>query len=411
MASKKPWQECPPRGSAVDHPDVLRMAQGRDPGTRPRVVALEGRRAVHYSRPRLYLDRDAWELLRAPDDVLVQRVRPRGEEAFSVALTLTELEAVFGSVRGTRSWDDQRCYHFPKLPPAAASYRVGSPLREAVAPKAPMPARAPSTSPTASARVRRRRPPTTSTAGDTPHEWAEAWARRLGGRAESAGYLASVEDWRNTWRPERVRVLLIAESHVAEEPGDSHVQVRVPGRAGGALPRSFCRLVYCLGYGESELCKPRPRRNPGTWQFWDIFGAIAGGPAPLQPRKSSSTLGARLAWKLDVLRWLQRHGVWLVDACVAGVYRPGGSRAVSGVDYDRMVRESFERFVWPGVSAESPEVVGIIGAGVQRALAHHEATRGAITVVQPQGDRGSGRHARELAELAAEARRAVPPRP
>jgi hypothetical protein len=43
---------------------------------------------------------------------------------------------------------------------------------------------------------------------------------------ETARYLEAVAAWRAAWRPKRVRVLLVAESHVAEMPGDSTVVVR-----------------------------------------------------------------------------------------------------------------------------------------------------------------------------------------
>jgi hypothetical protein len=133
----------------------------------------------------------------------------------------------------------------------------------------------------------------------------------------------------------------------------------------------------------------------------------------MQPRRrSSSPRYERLHWKLDVLSWLQRHGVWLVDACIAGVCRPGEKRAASGRDYNKMVRESFERFVWPSVSNEPLQQVWVIGRGVSQALVGHEGLRGSRTIIQPQGDRAEpGRHRRELDEMVASLRRLVPPRP
>jgi hypothetical protein len=52
------------------------------------------------------------------------RLRPTDGVAYSLAFTASELAAVFGEVRSTRSWDRARCYHFPKAPPAIASFRV-----------------------------------------------------------------------------------------------------------------------------------------------------------------------------------------------------------------------------------------------------------------------------------------------
>lgn len=245
--------------------------------------------------------------------------------------------------------------------------------------------------------------------GLAEHAWARLWAARLGACAESDTYLASVAAWRNAWRPEQVRALLVAESHVAEAPGDVGVSVGLLGWMPRNFPTSYCRLIYCLGYGESELCTPSPGRNRGTPQFWDIFGAIAGGYQLDQPRKSASTTYERLQWKIEVLSWLQRHGVWLVDACIAGVYRPGGERAASGAVYTKMVRESFNRFVWPSISNEPIQQVWVIGSGVSRALADHEVLRSARTIIQPQGDRKTpGRHRKELGEMVTSLRQLVP---
>ena len=398
----KAWQSRPPRGEAVDLPRVHALAAGPDPGVNPRIYREDGRAYVHYRRPRLYLDRSAWDALPSPKDVLVQRIAPRDAPAFTIALTRDELERTFGEVRETRSWETVRCYHFPTLPPAVMSFRVTASERAASGPRALPPATRsqPTSAPTA---------PVRSRDDGTIEGWAAGWAARTGGVAESPAYLASVAAWRDAWRPKHVRVLLVAESHVREAAGDGRVSVRVPGEP--QLPPSFCRLVHCLGYGESELCRPPPDGNAGTRQYWDLFGALAGGSTPQQPRKGTSDLDTRLRWKLDVLRWLRDHGVWLVDACVAGVYLPGGDRAVTGRAYDTMVRESFERFVWPSVAAEPVEQVWIIGAAVRVALQGHPALRSARTIVQPQGDRGSpGRHARELAGMVAAVRPLVPGR-
>ena len=112
-------------------------------------------------------------------------------------------------------------------------------------------------------------------------DWLREWFKTLGA-AESSEYLARIGQWRDAWRPQRVRALLVAESHVAEHPGDRDVHVVLPpGVASSAqMPGGFCRLVYCLGYGESAICDPPPVKNPGTWLFWDLFGAIAGHLGP-----------------------------------------------------------------------------------------------------------------------------------
>ena len=106
-------------------------------------------------------------------------------------------------------------------------------------------------------------------------EWAATWYERLGARPESPDYLHAVAAWRTTWRPERVRVVLLAESHVGEHPGDSRIGVTSLYWVGRSLPDRYVRLIYCLGYGESSICSRPPESNGGTPQFWNIFGQVA----------------------------------------------------------------------------------------------------------------------------------------
>jgi hypothetical protein len=238
-------------------------------------------------------------------------------------------------------------------------------------------------------------------------EWAEATVQAVGGTPESPRYLATVAAWREAWRPPRVRTLLVAESHVQELPGDADARVvSVPGfpRVGHPLPRHYCRLVYCLGYGESTLCDPAPNRNTGTWQYWDILGQVARGIGCTQPRKASRDTGGRLSWKLDTLRALQAAGVWLVDASIIALYSPGGRRLFAGGRYERTLRESWSRFVWPSVAPEPLEQIWVIGRGVGSALKDMPELRGARVISQPR-DRNVVRYKTELATLVREVRR------
>ncbi len=125
MGRRRPYNDTPPRGSVVDDPEILALADGPDPGTRPRRRALGRNVVVTYSATRVNLKRDAWEML-APGDVLVVRIRPQGEPHWTIAMTLDELEHSFGEIKQTASWDDPRRYHFPNVPQAALSYVVGS---------------------------------------------------------------------------------------------------------------------------------------------------------------------------------------------------------------------------------------------------------------------------------------------
>jgi hypothetical protein len=90
--------------------------------TAKRVV--DGLTIVTYSRPRVYLDRDAWEAL-PRDGVLLMHVRPTGGIRFALAFSSQELERTFGEVRDSKSWREQRCYHFPNDPLAVRAFLIG----------------------------------------------------------------------------------------------------------------------------------------------------------------------------------------------------------------------------------------------------------------------------------------------
>ena len=226
-------------------------------------------------------------------------------------------------------------------------------------------------------------------------EWATWWYRRLGARPEGAAYLAGVAAWRKAWQPKRVRAVLLAESHVAQRDGDLRSRVRTDWTGIRGLPSQYVRLVYCLGYGESGICSPPPQGNGGTWQYWNIFGQIARGEN--QPPKSASSLSSRLRWKLAVLTELQGRGIWLQDASALGLYL-GSGRRVDPTGQVQLIRDSYQRWVWPSVEADNPEKVWVIGSGVAGALAGLPGVERTRVITQPQ-DREPGRHLAGLARM------------
>lgn len=193
-----------------------------------------------------------------------------------------------------------------------------------------------------------------------------------------------------------IRFLLVAESHVAERLHDLKAVVQVP--TSDTLPRGFCRLVYCLGYGEDRICHPAPIGNSGTWQYWDILGQTAGGLGNIQPRKSTSTLRNRLLWKMETLRSLQRIGVWLVDASAIALSGSGGHRLYKGKTYRQIVRDSWIQFVWPELQHEPIEEIWVIGLGVARALRGIPRIDPKRVISQPQ-DHDIGRYSSGLLKL------------
>jgi hypothetical protein len=91
-------------------------------------------------------------------------------------------------------------------------------------------------------------------------------------RTECLDVVKQVERLRSTWRPERVRVVLLAESHVWTSYKEAQSRVTQPNdmEANGIEP-GFARFVYCLGYGEPQLVSPPITQNGGTPQYWGLF--------------------------------------------------------------------------------------------------------------------------------------------
>ena len=171
---------------------------------------------------------------------------------------------------------------------------------------------------------------------------------------ESDAYLQAVRDWRNYWRPEKINYLLIAESHMCEVDGDTDAEV-IPLDEYGLQdhPKSFCRLIHCLGYGEQDLLTLQLESNSGTPQFWDIFGVIAccdvDHPDSTQPRKSESGLDERVKWKVKTLEALKHRGIWLIDASPYAIAGLGRSREGLG---NKKEKESFKRIFLEEVLSE-----------------------------------------------------------
>lgn len=136
-----------------------------------------------------------------------------------------------------------------------------------------------------------------------------------------------VERHRWFWRPKRPKLLLVAESHVFTSVEDLACRIDndklLPFAKSGKTPPpdDYVRLVYCLGYGESEILTNAPRRhsNPGTQNYWDIFGRITG-RLPQPPKQADDDLDRRLRWKIETLRQMCRQGIWLLDAAVHAIY-------------------------------------------------------------------------------------------
>ena len=189
---------------------------------------------------------------------------------------------------------------------------------------------------------------------------------------EEFDVILGVEKFRHYWKPEKPKVVLLAESHVYTTIEEFNLQPIYPEQLGlENYPQNFTRFVYCLAYGENELMNGGIN-NPGTWQFWKIFysclnfvednedfGLILMGGEPDQIQ--------RLKNKVKLLKDLQEAGIWLIDASLFALYKPGGHHPP--VDRMGLIKYCWDQYILSEINYANPNHIICIGKGVANILA------------------------------------------
>ncbi|RAI57515.1 hypothetical protein [Roseicella frigidaeris] len=228
--------------------------------------------------------------------------------------------------------------------------------------------------------------------------------------AEPPAAALAAEAWREAWRPPRVRLLLLAESHMATSAAELAL-TPLPS-PGWPRPAGFVRHLYCPAYGEPALLPAGAAAagpaNAGTPQYWRLLAGLAGCPMP--GRAALPDLAARLAAKAALLRGLRARGIWLTDASLVALAGPGGARAAPRLQA-LALRASWHRYHAARLPALAPAHVVVIGRGVAAVLgpALDAAFPGRWQAVpQPMGARGAGPAAALQAALTLAASRFAP---
>jgi hypothetical protein len=233
---------------------------------------------------------------------------------------------------------------------------------------------------------------------DTVLECHSRLGALLGVGAESVDVLRRAEEHRRYWRPERVKVVLLAESHVYTTPDELRRTISLPPSAPAGLPRGFVRLVYCLGYGENRLLNQsiESPANTGTPQFWKIFYSCANpitANSDFAPIQASTPPAQRIANKIRLLNTLQEMGVWLLDASLAALYLPGQPKT-DPTTLEACIQVGWDHHVRRVVEVANPAHIVCVGKGVARALGKRLSdTRVPVTVLpQPNARLTSAEH-------------------
>jgi hypothetical protein len=180
----------------------------------------------------------------------------------------------------------------------------------------------------------------------------------------------AAECHRQFWKPEKARLVLIAESHVYTDTDDLKARIRADflPAAAVAAPPQFVRLIYCLGYGDNSLLTHRPvQSNERDTDFWNLFSRAAN----MDLRQTYP-----VAEKVEILQRLQKRGIWLADASIHACMNPRYPWSKSQRDKRRNI-ECFPRLYrsvinasWKYVSTTIPTqaVTWIIGKCVRDAI-------------------------------------------
>jgi hypothetical protein len=185
-------------------------------------------------------------------------------------------------------------------------------------------------------------------------------------RAECLEAALEVERIRSIWRPTRVRLILLAESHVWTSLAETRSCVLQPD----GVETGFVRFVYCLGGGEPQLVTPPISPNPGTSQFWKLFHDTVYGPdSSYRPvtKKGEPNAACRVENKLELLKKMRDSGIWLVDASISALYRASQPLA-QGKAYKAVLQVCWESYVADAVCGAAASRVAIIGKQVDSAI-------------------------------------------
>ena len=176
-----------------------------------------------------------------------------------------------------------------------------------------------------------------------------------------------VERYRQFFKPERLRVALLAESHVFTSDEDRKIVIPSLADLPG-YPTQYARFVYCLGYGERMFTnEPQHPKRDGTPQFWKILFSCANriiAPADFKPVLAQTPYPERLQNKTRLLQQLKDRGVWLIDASIVALYKQG--KKVPNML--SVVQSSWNSYTRDVVVSSNPQHVICIGKGVARVV-------------------------------------------
>jgi hypothetical protein len=192
--------------------------------------------------------------------------------------------------------------------------------------------------------------------------------------SESYKSVELIEQFRQYWRPEKVNVILLAESHVFTSNTDRSFKLNDVEDDDAPLsdyPDSYAKFVYCLAYGEETLTKGdnHPAKADGTPQFWKILysciNKVESNESFFPILKSGTKAPSeRIRNKIKLLLELKKQGIWLVDTSIIALYNKGIKP--SNDVFNRVIKTSWSHYTKNLISDAKPNHVIIVGKGVAK---------------------------------------------
>lgn len=181
-----------------------------------------------------------------------------------------------------------------------------------------------------------------------------------------------VENIRQYWKPKKVKVILLAESHVFTTDIDRTIQLPL---IDGLIdfPAQYAKFVYCPAYGESNLTKSslHPKRD-GTPQFWKIFYSclsyVKSNEDFFDILKSKTLFEQRIMNKVNLLKALQDKGIWLIDTSICALYHNGIKP--DNFKMSKAISASWLNYTKNAIMQANPEHVIVVGRGVANNIEH-----------------------------------------
>ena len=186
---------------------------------------------------------------------------------------------------------------------------------------------------------------------------------------ESFESVELVEKYRQYWKPDNVRIVLLAESHLLTSENDRRVTVPAIANLQN-YPTEYAKFVYCLAYGERELTgNPLHPTGDGTPQYWKVFYSCINHVREIDnfsPINGNTPFAERLNNKIAVLQAMKARGIWLVDSSIIALYDNG--RIYNNGTDKRIIKTSWECYRRNQIEQAQPAHIIIIGKGVADVL-------------------------------------------